>query len=260
MVTSHKAGGFHPLQAGRIPVAASGSHASTRELNAAKSETSQVCISLPCGCSGCAGRSLSAGLPQVSAFTGLASRPLLEVWPARSVLSPDAPLSQGVSATHKGIDIPKNSKDPYARAVSEGVIISVMLEEETRQLQPGQRTAGMAAKGLGNTLTVKDKETGLLMVYGHLHDADKDKPGIQFKAEDGSMRTVSRQDVGRSVKPNEVLGEVGSVGNSTGAHLHFEVVQVGADGQPVFIDPLTLLPDYKQAFATQATTLSAQPE
>ena len=49
--------------------------------------------------------------------------------------------------------------------------------------------------------------------------------------------------VGEKISTGQVIGRSGSTGNSTGPHLHFEIRQVGLEGNGYFgaIDPLLLL-------------------
>ncbi|MBO5409759.1 MAG: M23 family metallopeptidase [Clostridia bacterium] len=44
--------------------------------------------------------------------------------------------------------------------------------------------------------------------------------------------------VGQTVEKGDVIGKVGNTGNTTAAHLHFEVKEVGADGSITRVDPL----------------------
>jgi murein DD-endopeptidase MepM/ murein hydrolase activator NlpD len=84
---------------------------------------------------------------------------------------------------HKGIDI-ANRKGTPIYAADSGVV-----------------TFSGRSGGYGNL--VKISHGGLLTYYGHL-----------------SSRSVS---VGQNVKRGQLIGYMGSTGNSTGSHLHFEV-------------------------------------
>ncbi|RED54488.1 M23 family metallopeptidase [Cohnella lupini] len=84
---------------------------------------------------------------------------------------------------HKGIDMVGNKN---ILAADEGVI----------------EYAGYKSGGLGNTITI-DHNNGFKTVYGHMKSVIAKK--------------------GQIVEKGDVIGIMGSTGNSTGTHLHFEV-------------------------------------
>lgn len=91
----------------------------------------------------------------------------------------------GKTSFHKGIDFGRNKDNPIGAATS-GIV-----------------TASGWQGGYGNAVTVRGDD-GLTYVYAHMRDT----PAV---------------DKGERVSGGDVLGIVGSTGNSTGAHLHFEV-------------------------------------
>lgn len=107
-------------------------------------------------------------------------------------------LSQGFHAGHRAVDIasPYGSK---VRAADRGVVIR----------------AGWNTQGYGNMIVI-DHKIDYMTLYGHLSE-------IHVK-------------VGDIVGEGELIGEIGSTGNSTGPHLHFEIRDFGR-----LTDPLLLL-------------------
>lgn len=97
---------------------------------------------------------------------------------------------------HTGIDIAAPTGTPIVAAAA-GVVIE----------------AGPAS-GFGNVIYIQH-ETGEVTLYGHM-----------------SKVLV---DAGQVVEAGELIAEVGSLGHSTGPHLHFEVHLAGRGGEP--IDP-----------------------
>ncbi|HLO13141.1 MAG TPA: peptidoglycan DD-metalloendopeptidase family protein, partial [Pseudoneobacillus sp.] len=96
---------------------------------------------------------------------------------------------------HKGIDIARPS-DRTIKAADNGVVIF----------------AGWDG-GYGNKIIV-DHQNGYKTVYGHLAEIDVN--------------------VGQTVPKGSKIGVMGSTGDSTGVHLHFEVYKNGA-----LVNPLT---------------------
>ena len=82
----------------------------------------------------------------------------------------------------------------------------------------GGKVSLSTGSGYGN-LVIIDNGAGLQEYYGHMRD---------FNVSDG-----------QTVKKGDVIGFVGSTGNSTGPHLHFGVLQNGE-----WVDPLTLYGGY----------------
>ncbi|MFH7027374.1 MAG: M23 family metallopeptidase [Heteroscytonema crispum UTEX LB 1556] len=109
-------------------------------------------------------------------------------------------LSQGFSKTHEGIDIASASGTPIIAAAS-GTVTK----------------AGWDDWGLGNEIEIKHPN-GSVTVYGH-----------------NRRLLVSK---GQQVNQGQVIAEMGSTGNSTAPHLHFEVHPNGR----VAVNPLDFLP------------------
>lgn len=101
---------------------------------------------------------------------------------------------------HTGIDIAADYNTPI-HAVADGVI----------------QLAEISDSGYGNHLIISHS-TSLSTLYGHC-----------------STLLVSQ---GQQVLKGDVIATVGSTGNSTGAHLHFEVLKSGEA-----VDPKNLLPN-----------------
>lgn len=109
-------------------------------------------------------------------------------------------ISQGFRKyQHEGIDIAGASGTPIVAAAS-GTVVK----------------AGWDDWGLGNAVTIKHLD-GSITIYGH-----------------NRRLLVSK---GQQVIPGQIIAEMGSTGNSTAPHLHFEVHPNGR----IAVDPLRLL-------------------
>ena len=104
-------------------------------------------------------------------------------------------------AGHTGIDINVGVKGKSVVAAKDGVVI----------VSEALRSSSGAYKSYGEYIMIKHSN-GTVTLYGHL------------KA--GSRKVK----VGQKVSKGQVIGTVGSTGNSTGTHLHFEV---RVNGNPV---------------------------
>lgn len=103
---------------------------------------------------------------------------------------------------HDGVDIANEEGTPIYAAMD------------------GKVTYAGWVSGYGNTVMMEHKY-GYATLYGH-------------------MKTVLVND-GAIIKSGQVIGKMGSTGNSTGPHVHFEVTKEG-----VLMNPLTVLPQYMQ--------------
>ncbi len=111
-------------------------------------------------------------------------------------------VSQGFrSGVHTGIDIPTD-EGAVTVAVADGTVTSV-------QYWDGETTDGMQSYGNMVEITLND---GVVVRYAHL-----------------ASISVSE---GQAVNVAEEIGTVGSTGNSTGTHLHFEVLVGGVQKNP----------------------------
>jgi murein DD-endopeptidase MepM/ murein hydrolase activator NlpD len=118
---------------------------------------------------------------------------------------PPVPTASGYTPLgHRGIDIAAPLGTPV-EATAEGVVSNVRVSES-----------------LGVTVEITHPLTGakLTSTYGHLQAA--------------------AAKVGQNVTQGEVIGYVGTTGQSTGPHLHFEV-QV----QGIAVNPQGLLPGFR---------------
>ncbi len=108
-------------------------------------------------------------------------------------------LTQGHSVGHSALDIAAPAGSPVT-AADRGRVIR----------------AGWSSVGYGQFVVI-DHNIDYLTLYAHL----------------GTITVQEGQIVGKG----QLLGTVGSTGNSTGPHLHFEIRDFGQR-----VDPLTLLP------------------
>lgn len=105
-----------------------------------------------------------------------------------------SPFGMRWGKMHEGLDIAANMGDPI-KAALDGIVV-----------YSGWET------GYGNVIKLQHKN-GLMTIYGHCSKLD-----------------VS---VGQNVNKGDQIGLVGSTGNSTGPHLHFEVRVNGVAQNPV---------------------------
>lgn len=101
---------------------------------------------------------------------------------------------KGTKATHKGVDLASRTGN------------------KIRIKAKGKVTKAEYSGAYGN-LVVVDHENGFVTKYAHMNK-------IYVKK-------------GQRVEFDEVLGEVGSTGRSTGPHLHYEVSYLGVDVNPI---------------------------
>ena len=108
----------------------------------------------------------------------------------------DNPLAPGMLEFHTGTDFGAVTGTPVKAAAS-GTVVE----------------AGWHTTGGGGLRIVIDHGDGLQTTYNHLNTIDVE--------------------VGREVGAGDVIAGVGSTGNSTGPHLHFEVLRHGAYEDPM---------------------------
>jgi len=109
-------------------------------------------------------------------------------------------ITQGFKATHEGLDIAGPFGTPIVAAASGEVTF-----------------AGWGDDGLGNSIELQHSD-GSVTVYGH------------------NKRLLVRK--GQQVRQGQVIAEMGTTGNSTGSHLHFEIYPDGIQSA----DPFPRLP------------------
>ncbi|MGD2180643.1 M23 family metallopeptidase [Lusitaniella coriacea] len=129
-------------------------------------------------------------------------------------------ITQGFSSTHLGIDIAGSLGTPIRAAKAGEVVFS-----------------GWDTFGLGNAIKLKHAD-GTYTIYGH-----------------GSRLWVRE---GQKVAKGQTIALMGSTGNSTGPHLHFEVRQGGVRGR--WVDPFAVLPPLVRGKIPSPRTVAAAPE
>lgn len=109
---------------------------------------------------------------------------------------------QGVSEFHRGIDFAEPAGTPI-RAINDGIVVVAEYHYSW-----------------GNNIVIKHND-GLVSLYAH--------------------QTRFNTSVGQKVKAGQVIGYVGSTGNSTGPHLHLEMANSIDLSQSNLIDPATII-------------------
>ncbi len=127
-------------------------------------------------------------------------------------------LSQGFHTFHEGLDIAGPTGTPIVAAKAGEVM-----------------TVGWDDWGLGKAITLQHAD-GTRTVYGH-----------------NSRLLVSE---GQQVKQGQIIAEMGSTGNSTGPHLHFEVHPKEGDA----VNPFPLLPSLVAGKIPPLQPVAAAPD
>lgn len=130
-------------------------------------------------------------------------------WP----IDPNTPISSyfggrsapcaGCSTNHSGIDFTPGYGDPI-QAIADGVVVSRPME------------------GWGTYVVIQHEIDGQTVYSGYAH-----------------MISGSNVPVGTVVKRGDVIGRVGSTGDSTGAHLHLSIIEGST-----FVEPLAWMRRY----------------
>ena len=121
-------------------------------------------------------------------------------WPVPSCTSISSGFGSRWGTTHKGIDIPASYGSAIVAADSGTVI------------QAGYGISGSGYGGYGNVVAI-DHGNGIITLYAHM----------------SSVATSA----GATVAKGQTIGYVGSTGNSTGNHCHFEVRVNGTAVDPL---------------------------
>lgn len=158
---------------------------------------------------------LNRGAFDVSKFTTV-QWPVDPSTPVADGFGYRVPPCAGCSSFHQGTDLDPGRGTPIA-AVADGVVTEV----------------GDPSGTLGVYAIIRHSIDGVTFssLYGHM--------------ESGSLRLA----VGQTVTRGQLVGLVGSTGQSTGAHLHFGI----EDGSGEFIDSLAWLREYANVPYTPAS-------
>ena len=129
------------------------------------------------------------------------------------------PLGRGTQF-HSGVDIAGGQEGKVnVIAAKDGIV--VYPTAKTKNDCPSSRSLSSCGGGYGNYVIIQHSD-GNYTLYAHLYQNT-----ITVKA-------------GDSVKQGQVIGKMGSSGNSTGNHLHFEVREGSMDKSST-VDPLTYI-------------------
>lgn len=165
------------------------------------------------------GQTASSGASRTASGKEKSSRPNF-VSPAKGKITsrfgPRKAPTKGASTNHKGVDIANSQGTPIVAAADGRVIF-----------------AGMNGS-YGNHIKIKHRGGDYVTTYSHLN----------------SITVKNKQQV---VAGNKI-GAMGSTGNSTGPHLHFEVLKNNA-----YVDPATVVPGLSGGSST-ATVNNTQAE
>lgn len=118
---------------------------------------------------------------------------------------PRHPISGKQNVMHEGIDFPRPQGTPIY-AFADGVV-----QNFTTQDTPRARS-GFLSGGYGVCILLRHEELGVDSFYGHM-----------ISKETLALWKKSGMAVGKRVKKGDIIGYVGTTGQSTGNHLHFEI-------------------------------------
>ena len=144
------------------------------------------------------------------------------------------PFGSGQTFFHSGIDIAggRGLGQVNIIAAKDGVVVFSSKGGEVCTSGSHQSTCG---GGYGNYIIIQHTD-GNYTLYGHLYE---------------DSLTVKE---GESVKQGQVIAKMGSSGNSTGAHLHFEVRE-GQNDYSATVDPLNYVDPNNPRPANASSTL-----
>lgn len=127
------------------------------------------------------------------------------------------PFGRGVKF-HSGLDIAGGFAPGTVNIIAAKDGVVVYPTKDVSNSCPSSNSLSSCGGGYGNYVIIQHSD-GNFTLYGHLHE---------------KSITVT---AGESVRQGEVIGKMGSSGNSTGTHLHFEVRQ-GTNAYSATVDPL----------------------
>lgn len=155
------------------------------------------------------------------------------VWPASDVSMSQGYYPPGNSAghsTHRGIDITGAYGTPI-KAVNSGTVVCASKDSTSAN----SYCYNCTATGAGYHVLIRHND-GLLSIYSHLSDIN-----------------VS---TGASVTAGQIIGKMGSTGNSTGTHLHFAMYRNSFRNENS-VNPLSFISPFSNITATNITNTSA---
>ncbi len=147
------------------------------------------------------------------------------------------PFGSGKTTYHSGLDIAGGSglNSVNIIAAREGIV--VYPTANVKNDCPSGSSQSSCGGGLGNYVVIQHSD-GNYTIYGHMYEGS-----ILVKA-------------GDSVEQGQVIGKMGSSGNSTGAHLHF-MVREGQNISSATVDPLNYVsPDEPRRSIAEGDFLS----
>ena len=130
------------------------------------------------------------------------------------------PFGSGATVFHSGLDIAGGRGMNYVNiiAAKDGTVV---FSSKDGEVCPSGSHTSTCGGGYGNYIIIQHTD-GNYTLYGHLYE---------------NSLTVKQGD---SVKQGQVIAKMGSSGNSTGAHLHFEVRE-GQNEYSATVDPLNYI-------------------
>lgn len=160
----------------------------------------------------------------IAGASGGEAAPGLTGQPFKNPVVAGAVLTQGFGCTTLALE-PAEADCPGGH-IHQGLDLAASAGTEVRAAASGRAMALNDPTGFGTYVVVRHDDH-LSTIYAHL--------------------SVTRVRDGQTVAAGDVIGEVGSSGNSTGPHLHF---QVDLDGRPV--DPTPYLREGEAPWSTRS--------